>query len=248
MLKSKLTTIGLWILFVASAGALVLQAVIGPNFKKRLDLTNQLNYSSTKTVEVAEVAENIIKSEEDIRRNLIAEVNNYIKQAAPKSKVSAAVIVDLCIKHDFDISLLLAQGHIESHFATAGRAKRTNSVFGVGAFDNGKNLYTYKDPNESIEPYIRLVKDKYLRYNSFDDEITVRERNINELLNRNYRSKGGALYAQSPNYGSKVKGVRNKINRQYDIIENQAALREMHSTKQLVASIPSKVEKTSKIE
>jgi len=56
----------------------------------------------------------------------------------------------------------LAQGMLESHLGTKGKAKETNSVWNVGTYDNDRILYRYKDPNESIEPYLELLKKEYL--------------------------------------------------------------------------------------
>ena len=57
---------------------------------------------------------------------------------------------------------------VESHYATKGTAKKTNSVFNVGAYDGHsarkqiKNGFGYDNPNDSIEPYLILITSNYL--------------------------------------------------------------------------------------
>ena len=62
------------------------------------------------------------------REALVIEVENYIKEYAPSSALSALTLVNLCGEYGVDIRLPLAQGHIESHFGTKGTASKTNSV------------------------------------------------------------------------------------------------------------------------
>ena len=62
-----------------------------------------------------------------------------------------------------------------------GRPKRTNSAFSVGCFDNGKSAFRYKHPDDSIEPYIKLVKYNYMN-----------GRSVEQLLSSGFRNKNGA--------------------------------------------------------
>ena len=102
------------------------------------------------------------------REDLIEEVDKYIKKIAPKSQVTSSYMVDLCMKYNVDIRLVLAQGHVESHFATRGTARKTNSIFNVGAYDGDsadtqkKKGFSFKTPDDSIEPYLKLLTTKYL--------------------------------------------------------------------------------------
>jgi flagellum-specific peptidoglycan hydrolase FlgJ len=121
---------------------------------------------------------------------LVSEVKEYITKMAPKSKVSAEVLVTLCQKHEVDVTFVLAQGLIESHFGTKGMATQTNSVFNVGTWDSKKVLYKYKTQNESIEPYLILLKKDYLS-----------KRTLRQLLNDGgYKNINGHRYAVSPSY------------------------------------------------
>ena len=71
-------------------------------------------------------------------------------------------------QYNVDLVFVLAQEHVESHFGTKGTARRTNSVFNVGAFDGHsarrqiKNGYGYKHPDHSVEPYLKLLTNNYL--------------------------------------------------------------------------------------
>ena len=117
----------------------------------------------------------------------------------PHQKNLAEIVVDLCIKHEFDITLLLAQAKVESCYGTKGRALKTKSVFGVGAYDNGVNRYYYKNVNDSIEPYIILVKRDYLC-----------NKTVDELL-RHYVNYDNKRYASNKRYEKIVSKVRNRI-------------------------------------
>lgn len=130
---------------------------------------------------------------------LIKEVDVYMKSIAPTEKLNPTLLVQLCSKYKIDITLVIAQAILESHIGTKGRAVQTNSVWNVGTFDNGMIHYTYPTPSESIEPYLKLVKNKYLI------KITARgdtlQRDIGNLIaDRGYINHEGKRYATSPTY------------------------------------------------
>lgn len=121
------------------------------------------------------------------------EIKEYLHQHAPKSQLSAERVTYYAIKHDIDPILILAQGHIESHFGTKGSAKRTYSVWNVGAYETRSTTQIsrsvgYKNVNESIEPYCLLLKKQYLK-----------GKTVKQLMN-NFVNKSGKRYASSPNY------------------------------------------------
>lgn len=128
---------------------------------------------------------------------LANEISKYINKVAPKSKLNSRNIIDLCDKYDVDIRLVLAQGHIESHFGTKGTAKRTNSVFNVGAYDGHsankqiKNGYGFAHPDYSVEPYLKLLKERYLVNNKTEQDLLKR-----------FVDKNGNRYASAPQYES----------------------------------------------
>ena len=99
---------------------------------------------------------------------LVDEVQNYINTVAPTSNLRACILVDACEKYNIEVKFALAQGELESHFGTKGLASKTNSVWNVGAYDGhtfSKIMnYKYSHPNESIEPYLKLLYERYLTY------------------------------------------------------------------------------------
>jgi hypothetical protein len=122
---------------------------------------------------------------------LVDEVDAYIKKIAPTSNLNARILVELCDEYDIDIKFALAQGQIESHYATKGLAKKTNSVFNVLAYD-GKSFGEickkgkYSHPDHSIEPYLKLICNDYL----------VDGKTEYDLLD-NYVNKDGNRYASA---------------------------------------------------
>ena len=120
-------------------------------------------------------------------------------------KLSPEKIVQACENNNFDIPLLLAQAHLESCFGITNRAQKTNSVWSVGSYDNGKNVCTYASQDDSIVPYIKLMNNNYLNGKSVDDILTPGQ----------FIDKNGNRYAQDPKYETKVKSIRNKILQKY---------------------------------
>ena len=156
---------------------------------------------------------NINSSLNDLyKTELINEVDSYIERYAKKSKMSADNIVELALKYDYDISLMLAQFHLESHFASFGIAYKTNNVANVGNMDDGTMLYKFKHPDDSVEPYIKLMINDYLKNKSVDD-----------LLNNfvNYRNQ---RYASDVLYENKVKQKRNYIIKNTKIYKLQKSI------------------------
>lgn len=154
----------------------------------------------------------VMDRNEVIRELLIDEVDGYINKNFSNSNLDAQALVDICLEEDFDIAFALAQGQIESGFGTAGAARKTNSVWNVGHYDNRtancviRAGLGFNHPNESIEPYIRLVKDKYL-----GDNKTV------EDLMKRYVSLSGYRYASDKSYESKLRATYQTILRETNI-------------------------------
>lgn len=126
--------------------------------------------------------------------------NESSTQLTPKALVKASE------KYSFDLPLLMAAAHLESCFGATPRAKRTNSVYSVGAYDNGNDMVTYSHPDESIDGYIRLINNDYL----------INGKTINDLLKPGgFINKNGHRYASKKNYEYLLRSVRNKIISQY---------------------------------
>jgi len=136
-----------------------------------------------------------------------AKLNGYDVNAIP---LSPEALVKACDKHDYDLPLALAQAKLESVFGLAARALRTKSVWSIGSFDNGKNLATYPTANDSIEPYINVMKSDYLANKSIDQMLTPGNM-VNQL---------GQRYASDKNYETTLRSLRNKIIQNYPILTN----------------------------
>ena len=134
----------------------------------------------------------------ETKAQLVDEVQNYINTVAPTSNLRACVLVDACEKYSIEVKFALAQGELESHFGTKGLASKTNSVWNVGAYDGHfyskiMGTYKYSHPTESIEPYLKLLYEKYLT------------NEVEEGLLRNFVDHNGNRFASDKNYEERLK-------------------------------------------
>lgn len=147
-----------------------------------------------------------------LRAQQISEIDNFMKYVAelngrdPKIiQLSAEHIVNMCDKYNFPLPLLLAQAHLESHFGTTNRARRTNSVFSVGSYDDGRNIYKPSTQNESVENYIKTIQNYYLC-----------DKSVDELLkNGGFVNHLGKRYASDKNYELKIRQTMNGLIKQH---------------------------------
>lgn len=131
------------------------------------------------------------------------EVKGYSRDA---TKLSSEALVKNSMKYNFDLPLLLAAAHLESCFGITPRAKKTNSIYSVGLYDNGKNLASYTHPDDSISAYIELLYNDYL----------IDDKTINDLLRPGcFINKNGHRFASDVNYEKNLKSIRNRIIKQY---------------------------------
>ena len=138
-----------------------------------------------------------------LHEDLVTEVKNYINFIAPTSKIDAELLVTLCQKYNMNITFVLAQGALESHFGTLGKAITTHSTFNVGAWDNGQVLNRYKNDNESIEPYLQLLRDEYLGD----------KKQISDLVkDGGFKNLKGKRYATSWRYESSLRTMMVHVN------------------------------------
>lgn len=143
-----------------------------------------------------------------VREMLVKNVSAYLKKRFPKSKLTPSHLVDVCLKHNFDICFAMAQAEVESGYGTQGKAKRTNSPWNVGACDGHsvkrikKNGHAFEHPDHSIEPYILLIKRKYLG----------NKKSVHDLMNR-FTTLGGSRYASNPSYERSIKNTYNRLKR-----------------------------------
>lgn len=148
----------------------------------------------------------------DYKCALVNEVQTYINTIAPSSNLRGYALVEECEKYGVDICFALSQAEIESHFGTKGIASKLNSVFNVGIYD-GKtaeeidNKYKFDYPNESIEPYLKLLNERYL-VNKTEQDLMKKFVDIN-----------GNRYASNPNYENMISDKYKYITENTKIIE-----------------------------
>ena len=115
-------------------------------------------------------------------------------------------LVRASIEKGFDLPFLMAVAHQESCFGATPRARRTNSVFSEGSWDDGSDRVKYSDPNESVYGYIDLLNRSYL----------VNGKTLFDLLKPGSFVNGmGKRYASDTKYENKIKSIRNRIIKKY---------------------------------
>lgn len=115
-------------------------------------------------------------------------------------------LVKASMERNFDLPFLMAVAHQESCFGATPRARRTNSVFSEGAWDNGSDKVKYSDPNESVYGYIDLLNNSYL----------VNGKTLFDLLKPGSFVNGiGKRYASDKAYEQKINSLRKRILQKY---------------------------------
>jgi len=137
-----------------------------------------------------------------INQKLNYEVDSYIKNKIKNNKLNSSYLVKLCHQYKIDITFVLAQGILESHLGTRGKATTTNSVWNVGTYDDGRIIYTYNNPNQSIEPYLKLLTRDYLI-----------DKNLYNLIeDKGYKNLAGNRFASAKGYENTLRKLILKIN------------------------------------
>lgn len=122
------------------------------------------------------------------------------------TQLTPEALVDSAEKYNFDLPFLMAAAHLESCFGATPRARRTNSVFSVGSYDNGKDVVTYSHPNESISGYIELLLSDYL----------INGKTLNDLMTPGkFVNKNGHRFASNKKYERQLRQIRNRIIKNY---------------------------------
>ena len=119
-----------------------------------------------------------------VKSKLIDSTDFYIKEIAPETNLSSLILVNECLNYNIDLILVITQAQKESHFGTKGLGFKTNSIWNVGAYDGYEageinKLYKYPHVNESIEPYLKLLKERYL-VNKTESDLLVKFTDIND--------------------------------------------------------------------
>lgn len=198
----KNRVLGLFVCLVLGITTLVGAKMISNS----IDKSKEYIYHQEQIAIQEQLREQRLAEYNEARNQLAIEVNNYITSVAPKANIDAFLMIDLCSEYGVDIRFVLAQGHIESHFATKGTAARTLSIFNVGAYDGHsasrqrRNGFGFSDPNESIEPYLQLITTEYM----------VDGKTESDLM-KNYVNNLGMRYASNPRYESMLRSVYKRI-------------------------------------
>ena len=122
-------------------------------------------------------------------------------------------LVRLCHEYDYDIPLLIAQARQESQFGTTPRARRHNSLFSIGAWDNGQNRARYSSQNDAIKDYILSMLEDYLDGGNISVD--------NLLADGKFVNFDGKRYASDRKYEKKLRGIRNTLLRNYPCLSNE---------------------------
>ena len=138
----------------------------------------------------------------NIESKLIDEVNDYIKNRAPKShQFIPKYLVQAGLEHNIDICFMMAQTQIETNFGTtgAGRESSRRSMFGVIKCH-------YPNYESAINHYCEVLKTYYL----------VKGRTEHNLMVK-YTTGTGGRYAGNPRYEIELRTAYNHIKRTTNI-------------------------------
>lgn len=173
--------------------------------------------SSAQMVQVKSPEEIYVESvKAKMKSQLVKQVDTYIKRYAPTSTLTPEYLVDKCLEYDVDVIFVLSQALLESHFGTRGKAATTNSVWNVGTYDNGKILYTYKTADESVEPYLKLVTEKYLIHVTAQGDTIYKD--LHHLVeDRGYTNYAGKRFASARGYEDGMRKLMVKIDMETSI-------------------------------
>lgn len=139
--------------------------------------------------------------------SLVTNINKYIqKMSNGKSCLDGLNLLNACDEYNIDLKFVLVQGQLESSFGSLGIAAKTNSVFNVHSYDNksardiineGKG---YSHPNQSVRPYLNLLRKRYL----VDGKTEM------DMFD-NFVDKDGKRYASAENYEQSLMSAYNNI-------------------------------------
>ena len=143
---------------------------------------------------------------------LVDVVDSYIKEVAPSSIMNGITFVNKCDEYNMNLFFVIAQAQVESAFATKGLGQKMNSAFNVKAYDGKGSKYMdkYHHPDESIEPYIVLIKNDYM-----GDSKTEMD------LMDNYVNFEGKRYATNPDYEAMMLSTYKKLIDRYDKVYDE---------------------------
>jgi len=183
----------------------------------RLDINDVEKHTLEQMVNTEIVQDKTETQNDSIHQQKVDACRDYMEWAMKNqgfdwsaTKVTPEAIVDACEENNFSIPFTMAVANLESCFGQTPRAKRTNSIFSVGSYDDGRNVYTFSTPNESIAHFIKTIKNDYLLNG---------KKTISDLLMPNqFVNMNGDRYAKNQKYESQVKNIMNRIIKMYPIL------------------------------
>ena len=192
-----------------AAGALTLAGGVG--------IHNAINH---RTAEEPKAIEQSVSFADQIPNyhELVQTVKEYMNWAVncvghdySEIEINPETLVELSYAYKYDLPMLLAALHLESHFGITPRAKRTGSPCSIGCWDNGKDKVYYDDQNEAVEDYIRIMQDNFIRNRSFSDAFA----------DGNLVNGIGKRYASDKNYEKTLRSMRLRAIRKFPELNNQ---------------------------
>jgi uncharacterized FlgJ-related protein len=215
---NKMKTLVKRMLYGGIAAASVIAAINKQNIpEEEKEVLTQIVLNNSVEDSIENTKEEPIKDTNDNHyQDMVKAVEEYMIYALKNqgytlnsTDLKPETLVKVSIESGIDLPFIMAAAHQESCFGATPRAKRTNSVFSEGCYDNGKNVVTYKDANDSVYGYVKLLKNSYL----------VNGKTINDLLKPGKFVNGvGNRYASDKKYESKVNSIRNRIIKMHPIL------------------------------
>lgn len=215
---NKMKTLVKRMLYGGIAAASVIAAINKQNIpEEEKEVLTQIVLNNSVEDSIENTKEEPIKDTNDNHyQDMVNAVEEYMIYALKNqgytlnsTDLKPETLVKVSIESGIDLPFIMAAAHQESCFGATPRAKRTNSVFSEGCYDNGKNVVTYKDANDSVYGYVKLLKNSYL----------VNGKTIMDLLKPGKFVNGvGNRYASDKKYESKVNSIRNRIIKMHPIL------------------------------
>lgn len=215
---NKMKTLVKRMLYGGIAAASVIAAINKQNIpEEEKEVLTQIVLNNSVEDSIENTKEEPIKDANDNHyQDMVNAVEEYMIYALKNqgytlnsTDLKPETLVKVSIESGIDLPFIMAAAHQESCFGATPRAKRTNSVFSEGCYDNGKNVVTYKDANDSVYGYVKLLKNSYL----------VNGKTIMDLLKPGKFVNGvGNRYASDKKYESKVNSIRNRIIKMHPIL------------------------------
>ena len=198
--------------FKRKLGALALAGVLGlgsPPFNNKSLRDTQTN--STVQMSIENLIPNYHEKVAAVEDYIITAFTRYGHPERLKNlDVTAEDFVRVAYEEDMDLPLLLAAAWLETMMGTSGVCvtRGTNSMYSVGAWDDGTTRKYYDSKVESMRHYAQIIKNDYLQ-----------GRDVDTLLkDGNFVNKDGFRYASNPNYERNLRNIRNKILKKYEVL------------------------------